>query len=80
MAHTLYPALIAAMTGYALWAPTWDVTARLGLPATATPAVLTLGGIALFYSLIAGRSRCGRIAATGGAPTTTSAPTRFIYS
>ena len=53
MAHTLYPALIAAMTGYALWAPTWDVAARLGLPATATPAVLTLGGIALFYSLIA---------------------------
>lgn len=53
MAGALYPALLAAMAGYALWAPTSGLPVRLGVPPAGVPAALALTGIAFFYALIA---------------------------
>jgi sterol desaturase/sphingolipid hydroxylase (fatty acid hydroxylase superfamily) len=49
----LFPLVVTAMLAYALWTPSLDFAARLGLPDAANAALRPLSAIALFYTGIA---------------------------
>jgi sterol desaturase/sphingolipid hydroxylase (fatty acid hydroxylase superfamily) len=49
----LFPLLVTAMLAYALWTPSLDFAAALGLPGAADAALRPLSAILLFYTTIA---------------------------
>lgn len=53
----LFPLVVTAMGAYALWTPSLDFAARLGLPDAANAALRPLSAIALFYTLTAALER-----------------------